>query len=420
MATRKLQETAAGPDQRATLLIVDDAATIRAYLHHILSPEFACVAFADAESAFAAACTKPPDIIISDVLMQPVDGYDFCRRVRREPRLRDVPIILLTGTTDPDGRAIGIEEGANDYLAKPVRPRELLARVRALLAYQAAQREVLRQKETVAAAHEELLRAQRQLVESEKLATLGALAAGVAHEINNPLAYVSSGFNTVASRFEELLERSAERSSDQSLDDALVKEAREELAEVRGEVVHGLERIRRIVADLSHFASDRRTEQVLDIQGELERALTICKSRLLGVKLERELTHSREVSLAAGYLTQVILNLLANAADAVASAKEPRIVLRTRDVEGGVEVSVEDNGAGIPPEVLPHIFEPFFSTKAQNQGAGLGLSVCLGLARRWGGTLLVTSEVGRGSTFRVVVPCRVRPPSVGPSNIRPA
>jgi two-component system, NtrC family, sensor kinase len=409
---RKLMETESGPDQRATLLIVDDAATIRAYLQHILSPEFACVAFADAESAFAAACTQPPDLIISDVLMQPVNGYDFCRRVRADARLKDVPVILLTGTTDPDGRAIGIEEGASDYLGKPVRPRELLARVRALLAYQAAQREVLRQKETVAAAHEELLRAQRQLVESEKLATLGALAAGVAHEINNPLAYVSSGFNTVASRFEELLERYPQ--------DPEQAELRTELGEIRDEVLHGFERIRRIVADLSHFASDRRTEQWLDVQAELERALTICKSKLLGIRLERDLGHSKEVSLAAGYLTQVILNLLSNAADAVAGVREPCITLRTRDVDVGVEVSVEDNGAGIPPEVLPHIFEPFFSTKATNHGAGLGLSVCLGLARRWGGTLLVTSELGRGSTFRVIVPTRPRPPSVGPSNQAPS
>src|SRR5262249_21180698 len=115
-----------------------------------------------------------------------------------------------------------------------------------------------------------------------------------------------------------------------------------------------------------------------------------------------------ELRVPAGYLTQIAVTLLANAADAVSGRKDARVVVVTRSTESGFELVVEDNGAGIAPEVLPRIFEPFYSTKAAGKGMGLGLSVCAGLIQRLGGRTEVTSEPGRGSRFAVFLPHAVQ------------
>ncbi|HEX4803077.1 MAG TPA: ATP-binding protein, partial [Myxococcaceae bacterium] len=297
-------------------------------------------------------------------------------------RLREVPLILLSSDTDPDRRAAALEHGADDYLSKPFAPRELLARVRCLVRLDDARQEALRQNLELERAHCELLEAQRQLLESERLATVGGLVTELAHAINNPLAVVWAGF-------EELTEltRGIEAG---------------DIEVVRSDVRGNLERIRGILQRLAVVKDreDRRSTPV-DVHAEIDRAVAIAHSRLGRVELKRRCEGPPTISAPPGYLTQIVAPVLLNAAQAVASVPHPRIEIRTRRVEGGLEIVVEDNGVGIGAEAPPQVFDPFLPAA---DGSGLGLAVCQRLIDRLGGSAQSVSQAGRGTQFRISLP----------------
>ena len=230
--------------RRRTALIVDDCATLHAMMRDVLEPEYDCESVTSAEEAISVASRQTPDVIISDVVMEGTDGFELCRRIRADRRLHEIPLILLTSNPDPDGRATGLEEGADDYLSKPFRPRELLARVRSLVRLREARQEVLRQNRALERAHEELLTAQRQLLDAERLATLGMLATGLAHEINNPLAVVWAGFEQINESIRPEMALAPPKPEETA-----------EIDEIRGEVRSGLERIRGIAQKLAMLAA---------------------------------------------------------------------------------------------------------------------------------------------------------------------
>ena len=178
---------------RARLLVCDDSASMRALLHSILAPHYEVQLTATAEEALADAPRFEPDVILSDLLLPGMSGSELCRAIRSMPALEGVPFVLVTTFGGPDARADGLEAGADDYLVKPIRPRELLARVaslvrlrRVLVALEERSRELERANLAVRDTRDQLVRA-------EKLAAVGSLAAGLAHEINNPLAYIKAG-----------------------------------------------------------------------------------------------------------------------------------------------------------------------------------------------------------------------------------
>lgn len=388
--------------KRWKALAVDDSATVRAHLKQVLSAQMECICMPDAESALKYALESRPDIIISDVIMGEMDGYELCKRIRAAPLLKDVPFILLTAQNDADARAIGLEEGADDYIAKPFNARELLARASSLLRLQDARQEIVAQKEILSRSHQELLTAQRQLLESEKVATLGSIAAGVAHELNNPLAFVLSGVDQMASLAEDLL-------SEKPLSKEEKKALLADVDEIRSEVAQGADRIRSVMHDLRLLGSpDEDSTHALDVSDEIERALVIAHDQLTGIEIVRELHHQGTLRARAGYLTQLMLNLISNSAQALNQRPNPRITIRTRMMTDSraakLEVSVEDNGAGIAPETLPRIFDPFFTTQFAGKGKGLGLPVCANLIKRLGGSTTVESTLGKGTTLRFWLP----------------
>ncbi len=396
---KKAEEGAAPPRER--ILLVDDSQTLRLHLRTLLGGLYEVEVAVDGESGLASALKRPPDLILSDVTMPGFDGYELCRRVRSQPTLADVPFILMTSNQDPEGRAVGLEEGADDYLQKSCGHRELLARVRSLLRLRDARLEIVAQKEAIAQAHDELLEAQRQLYESEKLATLGTVASGVAHELNNPLAFVLAGVEQLTECCRELAgAKKRPRSNGEVL---------REVQEIQSDIGQGTDRVRKIIRDLNLLAADPGRKPVwVDPRIEVERALTIAHDRMQKALVDVSFGHAGELRVTPGYLTQIAVTLLSNAADAVLGRKEPRVVVSTSSGNGTFELVVEDNGAGIPPDVLPRIFEPFFSTKAAGKGMGLGLSVCAGLVKRLGGTAQVTSDAGKGSRFVVTVPSQTQ------------
>ncbi|HEX8438093.1 ATP-binding protein [Archangium sp.] len=237
-----------------------------------------------------------------------------------------------------------------------------------------------------------------RLAQSEKLAVVGQLAAGVGHEINNPLAFVSGNLHVAVEQI-ALLSREMDGPASERL-----RETLQALEEAR----RGAERIHTIVKDLRTLARADETRLVpVDVHAALEFSLTLAMPHLRHkAQVERQLGKVPAVRANEAKLGQVFLNLLINAAQAIPEGDplNHRVTLVTRLEGTRVVVEVRDTGKGMTPEVMSRIFEPFFTTKAQGEGTGLGLSICQGLIHTMGGEMGVESEPGRGSTFRVVLP----------------
>ncbi|MEW6353505.1 MAG: ATP-binding protein [Pseudomonadota bacterium] len=255
--------------------------------------------------------------------------------------------------------------------------------------------------------------AQRQLYQAEKMASVGQLAAGVAHEINNPIGFIASNLNTAQfyvqrlCAFGELMRQGRDGASLQAawaqdkLDFAI-----EDFGALLKESAEGAERISRIVADLKGFSNvDRAEEMVADVNDSIRRACNVAAGNIKDhaeIKLDLgELSHTR---CYPGRLSQVFLNLLLNAGQAMTSFGAIRIQSTMENNE--IVVRIADNGCGIPEDVLPRIFDPFFTTKDVGQGTGLGLSVSHDIVKAHGGRIKVDSQIGVGAVFTIYLPVR--------------
>jgi PAS domain S-box-containing protein len=277
----------------------------------------------------------------------------------------------------------------------------------------------------------EIRELERQVLQSEKLASLGQLAAGVAHEINNPMGFIHANLAQMAEYVRDL--RRAWTDAEE-LQKAVAVGRREEIEAAAGRLAatadevdvvflladlakairesqEGSERIRHIVADLRDFSHRDTGERVpADVNQCLESTANIVWPMMKHlVVLEKEYQELPAVSCYPMQLKQVFMNLLVNAFQSIeervaAGGGSGRIRLRTRRAAGGVEVQVEDDGVGIPPENQGRLFDPFFTTKRVGAGTGLGLSTCYSIVRRHGGSIRVESAPGRGALFRVLLP----------------
>jgi signal transduction histidine kinase len=260
----------------------------------------------------------------------------------------------------------------------------------------------------------------KRLVQSEKLASLGELAAGVAHEINNPVGYVSSNLTTLQKYlavYEKVLD-APEADSDEMA--ALKKKLnytfiRDDLQNLMKETQEGVGRVKTIIQDLKDYArTNVATHYVAsDIQVGLKSTLNIARNQLKNrADVRLQLGHLPLVECAPSQIDQVFLNLIVNAAQAMPEGKMGLIDIRTDCDERQVWIEVQDNGPGIPPEILKKIFDPFFTTKDPGTGTGLGLSVSQNIIQQHGGKLEVSSTVGVGTTFKITLPMK-RPVAKG-------
>jgi two-component system NtrC family sensor kinase len=267
--------------------------------------------------------------------------------------------------------------------------------------------------------------AHNQLLQSEKLASIGQLAAGVAHEINNPIGFVNSNLGSLKTYVNELLQvldtyescqhlLAADPALHQKIKDVCTKVdldfLREDVLKLITESIDGAARVRRIVQDLRDFSRIDSVElQWADLHAGLESTLNVvCNEIKYKADVVREFGTLPLVECMPSQLNQVFLNLLVNAAQSI--AEHGTITLRSGCVEDSVWISVSDTGQGIPPELIKKIFDPFFTTKPIGKGTGLGLSVSYGIVDKHGGHIDVCSQPGQGTTFTVNLPVR-HPPS---------
>jgi len=278
---------------------------------------------------------------------------------------------------------------------------------------------------------DELRTTQTQLLHREKMASLGQFVAGIAHELNNPLNFIVGNFHYLKEYMRTLVstlhgyEEAARESGLPALADRLAAIRSEQgvdiaigdLKEVFDGCAEGIERATGLVRDLRTFSRpDRGEPTVIQLNDALDATLTLLRGPLAGCRVVRDYGELPAVECLAGQLNQVFMNLLANARDAVGG--KGTVIVRTRAMGAHrIVVEIEDDGCGLDPSSLERIFDPFFTTKPVGKGTGLGLAISYGIVARHGGSIQVTSEEGRGSTFRVELPTALaRPVPATPAN----
>ncbi len=358
-------------------------------------------------------------LAVLDWIMPGLSGVDLCRKIRAEERFRGLYLLLLTGRADKRDLAVGLDSGADDYLVKPFDPLELSSRLRAGcrvvesgLLLKEKNRELGRYAKEMEALAQE--RAQ-MLVHADRLAALGALTAGVAHEINNPAAFISGNAQTMERCWTLIQQglsqlREVQSDSREKIDFVLAEFPNM----VRG-LRQGVRRISEIVDGLKTYARVSKTaREPLSLRECLDQALMLCNNRLkyLARVVKRYDDDLPWVKGDAQKLEQVIVNLLVNAADAIDERVAPDghgqgelAVTLWRDGEW-VAIAVEDNGVGIPENRINDIWRPFYTTKEIGKGTGLGLAISQGIVQDHDGEIIAENRPGGGARFVVRLPAR--------------
>jgi signal transduction histidine kinase len=335
------------------------------------------------------------DVILSDYTLPTFSGPEAFA-VMRDVNL-DLPFIIVSGTVGEDTAVDAMRAGVHDFLLK--------GQLRRLVA--AIEREL--REATMRAERRKI---QEQLLISDRMASVGTLAAGVAHEINNPLAVVVGNLEVIGQDAMALLGRleALPEESRRVLGEQLVhiRSAVASMCEATKDAQEGGQRVRTIVRDLRIFSrSEEETRQAVDVRAVLESSLRMARNELRHrAKVVLRLGDVPRVEANESRLGQVFLNLIINAAQAIPEGNADRnsITITTARWNDMVQIDIADTGSGIPPEVLPHIFDVFFTTKPLDVGTGLGLSICHRIVTAMHGGIDVDSRLGEGTTFRVTLP----------------
>jgi signal transduction histidine kinase len=440
------------------ILLVDDNPTNLKVLSDALRDQgWTTLVATDGESAIEQVEYAAPSLILLDVMMPGIDGFETCRRLKSDPKTAGLPIIFMTALSDTVDKVKGLELGAVDYITKPFQHEEVLARVRLHLSLftvsQSLEKKVIEQAKTalelqqLAQSLEErvqartseveqslnnLKTAQLQLIQSEKMSVLGQLVAGVGHEINNPIGCIDGNIKHAANYIQDLLElinlyqeaypTPAAKIADH-IEEIDLEYLVEDLPKILKSMKSSSSRIQEISLSLRSFSrSDDRVPSDVDVHEGLESTIMILKHRLKAnelrpeIQIKMELGQLPKISAYSGPLNQVFMNIVANAIDAIDESyqhpdRDPEQV-GTISISSSVDqvtqkilLSIRDNGTGISEETQERIFEQSFTTKPIGQGTGLGLAISQQIIEeKHKGNLLCKSQIGSGTEFQICLP----------------
>ncbi|MEL7052884.1 MAG: ATP-binding protein, partial [Cyanobacteria bacterium J06588_5] len=422
------------------ILLVDDQPIIAEYIRRLLADKqdiqlFYCQ---QASQAIPTAIDIQPTVILQDLTMPEADGLDMVQRFRADPATQSIPVIVLSSQESSNKKAEAFARGAHDYLVKIPEPIEFTARVRHhaaaytnLLKIQAAetalanQNELLEQRVEQRTAELEtalknLRETQSQLIQDEKMSSLGQLVAGVAHEINNPVSFICGNLKPAQHYAQDLLELLALYQQEYPQPTALIQAELDELnldflaedfTKLLGSMAIGTQRIKEIVLSLRNFSRlDESEKKSVDIHEGLDSTLLILASPLRTIDFVKSYGDLPLLECLPGQLNQVFMNILTNAIAAVKSRPNPQIQLKTAlSASGAVTVEISDNGTGMTEDVQHRIFDPFYTTKPVGEGTGLGLSISHHIVvEKHQGKLSCCSNPGKGTTFTIEIPLVAR------------
>ena len=345
------------------VLVVEDEAELRAFIVGVLSTQFEIFQATDGQDALNKMEDVRPDLVVTDVMMPGVSGLDLCRAIKSNPITHAIPVILLTAMGEARSALEGYGAGADDFVAKPFHTKVLMARIRA---------------------HLKMRSLALRVADQARLASAGTLAAGLAHEIKNPINAISNAIKVINTGGSS-------------------KVPTEKLLQI---VLDGVQRIDSVVSALDAHArpADGLDLSRCDVREGLEATLRLLAHRLEGIEVHRDIQLTDQVHASGRAFNQVLMNLLDNAVRS--GAKNLWVGLKQPD--GVVQVTIADDGPGVPADIVERIFDPFFTTRSEGDGTGLGLHLSRKLARDCGGELRYEPRPGGGAQFVLEVPAMER------------
>lgn len=384
---------------RPVVLIADDEPDMLRFLKTHLQRDCQIIEAVDGQQAVEKATQFMPDMILLDMMMPEVDGLQACRMLRERSTTDRIPIILLTARADEETKLAALQAGASDFLTKPFSTTELSVRVKNLIEGRTFEKKLRRQNQILEATLQQLKDTETQLVQTEKLASLGRMSAGIIHEINNPLNFAKTAIYTLKMHGK-----------------ALPEDERPDYEEVLKDITDGIDRVRTIVSDLRTFTHPNLANfGEVKFQGVVTAALRFLshdwKER---VEVTQDIDEGITVWANEHQLVQVILNLLQNSFDAMKKkdfgAEKPRVLIEAKTRGDHAVIRIRDNGPGISSDNISKIFDPFFTTKDVGEGMGLGLSICYKIIQAHEGRITVNSELNNFTEFTLELPVSAQEP----------
>lgn len=424
---------------KAEILVVDDTpANLKVLSEILLSAQYDVAAVTSGQRALKRLQNYLPNLILLDIQMPEIDGFETCRQIKTNPNTAHLPIIFITALSDVDSIAKGFSLGAVDYICKPFQEVELLARVRTHLTLQSfaqgLEDQVSERTAELQRALEQLEKSKLKLIHQEKMLALGNLVAGVAHEINNPISFLKGSVDNAKGYLQDLLTHlelyqrcmiTLPNDVNRHAEKIELEFLCEDFPTLLNSMQVASDRIHNISVSLRTFSrADTQYKIKADIHEGLESSLLILKYRLKAdnhrppIQVVKYYGKLPPVNCFPNQLSQVFMNLLANAIDVFDEAAQatsyenlqvnPQIITIQTDYLNdlqAIQIEIRDNGVGMTPEVKARIFDHLFTTKEADKGTGLGLAIALQIVvETHGGSLDVNSEVGQGTKFCIRLP----------------
>ena len=438
------------------LYIEDDPANKTLVKKLLLSADFQVIEADDGLSGIQTAHSEHPDLILMDMSMPGLDGYEATTRIKGIDELKDIPIVAVTAHAMKGDRERALAAGCDGYITKPIDigtfveqitgyldgkqeriesnkeasylkeySQKLVERLEEKVIELSAYNEVLEEKVNEKVI--ELQQAHEQLMQSDKMASIGQLAAGVAHEINNPIGYVNSNLSTLERYTANLLEvfdayQAIEPQLDsesKSLEKLADLKRKVDMEYIRNDITNlieesreGIKRVKKIIQDLKDFSHiDDDEWQHVELHDGLDSTLNIVHNEIkYKAEVIKEYGNIPAIDCIPSQVNQVFMNLLVNAAQAI--DEKGVITIRTHEEDDMVWVEIADTGKGIDPKNIKKIFDPFFTTKPVGKGTGLGLSIAYGILHEHGGDIRIESSPAQGTRVLLELPVDYSNPGV--------
>lgn len=429
--------------QSGKIFLVDDLAYNLRLLSRILKRQnYQVYQALDGANALEDVPKIMPDLILLDIKMQGIDGYQVCQQLKSNPQTAEIPVIFISNSDEMVDKVKAFSMGGVDYITKPFQPDEVILRVENQLNLRSLQRTLQEKNLLLEQTVQELKHTQNQLVQNEKMASLGQLVAGIAHEINNPVNFISGNIPHVSNYTDDLIELLERYQAALPNPPKDIKEFEEDIdldflyndvQKLLNSITGGTERIKQVVQSLRNFSRlDESKIKKVDIHEGLESSLMMLQHRLYNqdespkIKVLKHYGSIPKVECYAGEINQVFMSVLSNAIDALTQTHKncqktadlsseincqsilPTIEISTELLNSEkVQITIADNGPGIPEDVKKRLFDPFFTTKPVGHGTGLGLSISYQtIVEGHQGELSCQSIPGQGAKFTIILPLK--------------
>lgn len=373
----------------AIVMVVDDSPDNLRVMRDLLRTQGYDVRLADnGPLALQTAKVNPPDVVLLDIYMPNMDGYEVCRKLREAIETRDIPVLFISALDDQQSKVKAFESGGQDYITKPIQTQEVLARVRTQLALYRSRQELERKNDDLAKARDqlaarmkELEAAQQRLIETQTMASLGALVAGVAHEINTPLG-VSL---TAASHLADMTQKVRKSYDNEQLGRATFEDYLNDAGTAASILLTNIGRAVELVQNFKQVAVDQTSEALrpIDLKTYLNVVVESLSPELKAGRHQVIVECPEGISIETfpGAIAQITSNLVINSVrhGFGTEFRKGRIDIQGSRTNGRIKITYRDNGKGMSSETLKHAFEPFYTTARAQGGSGLGLSIVYNL-----------------------------------------